>query len=55
MMTESWAVCSRLTSQYGGDDGRQDTPGVDGHVEDGEELPPLVCLRERGVTVSTTH
>lgn len=42
----------RLTSQYGCDDSGQDTPGIDGHVEDGKELPPLFRLRERGKCVS---
>lgn len=40
------SVSARPTSQDGRDQRGQQAPSVDGHVEDGEELLPLVALEE---------
>lgn len=37
-------VSAGPTSQDGSDQSRQEAPGVDGHVENGEELLPLATL-----------
>lgn len=41
-----WTGASALTSEDGRDDGGQQTAGVDGQVEDGEEGASLLLLLE---------
>lgn len=51
-----FTFCDQLwcTSEDGGDDGGQQTAGIDGQVEDGEERAPLLLLLDTG-SLDKTH